>query len=1004
MSVLTCDGGSGQPWCMFPEPGSSSIKQPTPAAAAKAPAEAAAVTLAVDSNGGGYWYINSAQSGNAQQTFVLVAVNVSAAAESALPPTSSYVLVRNVGSGKCMAPDPSWLTFPSSPFFAGMPLLSAVCPGNAGGVAELDPALWLLDGSTGQLRHAASALCLDADSLWDCSHPELSSLPYCDVSLPARQRAADLVPRLQAVEKVNFLVSNSVWGKINRFGLPELGYSECLHGVQNYGIPQEGPPSTNFPTPLALSRAWSADLVTQVGRAVSDELRGRSNGESRAADRGGLGGVSRFGRTGQGGGLICWAPVINICRDPRWGRCQESWGEDPLLTAQLANAFIRALQDGPDPRYKQVVATAKHFMVHSGPDSNPADRASFDVAVRQRDLLDSYGVAFKSAALTANVSGVMCGYSAVNGIPLCAHRGLLDLARDGWGWDGYVVSDCGAVGQISSRHHFTNDGDEAALIALASGVDWECPDAGSGSQYQRLLLLIQQGRLPEGDVDAAVRRMLTLMIELGLLEHDLSRVAYNDGAYYDVARLEVEHRRLAQSASAQSIVLLENKAAALPIKARPGLRIGVFGPCADNYCCQRATYDAKPFTATTYAAGLVNASRDAGHPLFGISVVTSAACTVPPDWVWPDICCSTNTSFPTALAAAAKVDVIIAAVGVNMLLEHESGDRLDLSLPGQQEALLTALYAASRADPQRPKPFIVALTSATQTISPMAAVFADAVVHVGYLGSQGGAGLADVLSGRVVPSSRLTEMWYKDAGSDLPPYTDYDYKQAPHGRGYRYSTAQPMYPFAYSLSYTQFAYGLLGPVAPAAIAVCDDVRVRVNVTNIGGVDAAHVVPLFVAPAGFVPPPSSPVDTTFRYRLAAFRRLDWLCAGCSTEVEFVLSAADRGVLAPERGYSAVVSAERWQVWVGGLPSTVSDADRTAWQTLYEQRVSSSSQVNATTALQLLQHPGWDRPCGGGVVRCLNFELTVTGPQTLVSSCAKARVAHDGPASSFAAVDS
>ena len=590
------------------------------------------------------------------------------------------------------------------------------------------------------------------------------------------------------MEKVNYLLDNSWFGRLNRLGLPELGYSECLHGVQNYGLsPQEGEASTNFPSPMALSRSWDRQLVRSVARGVSDELRGKSNTISRSADREGKGQVSRFGRTGFGGGLVCWAPVINICRDPRWGRCQESWGEDPLLTAELGNAFIDSLQRGPDRRYKQAISTAKHFVVHSGPDARPVSRSSFDVQVLQRDLLDSYSVAFRSAIQHGNVSGLMCAYSAVNGIPMCAHRELLQsLAREGWGWDGYVTSDCSALSQIVSEHHFSNNLDEGVMLALAAGVDWNC-----GGEYAQLYSLIQQGRLPESRIDAAVTRMLRLMIELGLLEADLASVPYNDGEAYNTARLELRHRELSRQAAAQSIVLLENRDNVLPLQVKPGLRVGIFGPCADNFCCQRSTYDAKVVTATTLAAGLQNASVDISHPLYGIRVISAVGCTQVPDLYWPDTTCPSNRSFPDVIAAAWDVDVIIAALGVSMLQEGESDDRLDLTLPGQQESLLSQLWTVSRANPLQRKPLIVALSSGSQIVSGQAFAFADAVLHVGYLGGQAGAGLADVLAGRHVPSARLSEMWYKDVDSDLPAYTDYDYKQAPYGRSYRYSVADP---------------------------------------------------------------------------------------------------------------------------------------------------------------------------------------------------------------------
>lgn len=620
--------------------------------------------------------------------------------------------------------------------------------------------------------------------------------------------------------------------------------------------------------------------------------------------------------------------------------------------------------------------------MHSGPDSVPAARQSFDVQVSERDLLDSYSVAFRSSLQQGgNGSGIMCAYSAVNGIPMCAqHELITNLARDEWEWQGYVVSDCSAISQIYSAHKFTNNEQEAIMVALAAGVDWAC-----GGEYWNLYQYIQQGYLLESSIDPAATRMMQLLIELGMLDTDPSSIAWNDGEMYNQARQELQHRPLARSSAAQSIVLLENKNQTLPLRLSPGMKVGIFGPCANNYCCSRGTYDALPVTVTTFFAGFVNASVDPKHPFYGISVVNATACVSAPEFIWPDITCANNSDFQSVYDLAVTVDVIIAAVGVSLELEHESGDRLNLTLPGHQEELVSGLYAISRASPHKIKPFIVLLNSATQTISPVSMVFADAVLHTGYLGSQGGAGLVDVLSGHVIPAARLTEVWYKNIFSDLPDYINYDYKAAPFGRGYRYSVAAPAYTFAYSVSYTQFTYQLLQGI-PATITVCDSFTVRVNVSNSGSYVSDHIIPLFLAPQSFIPPPSSAVDTTWRYKLVAFERLTALCSSCSTIVSFTVTAADRGVLEPALGYEPVVQADKWTVYVGGLPTSATADEYTGWLSQYNKAVSSGN-VSSSSGLALLEHPGWGwhHGCGGGVTECPQASVSVTGKQTAVKLC-------------------
>jgi beta-glucosidase len=398
------------------------------------------------------------------------------------------------------------------------------------------------------------------------------ALPYQNPDLPAELRAADLVSRMTLAEKVSQMQNAAA--AIPRLGVPAYDWrNEALHGVARAGL------ATVFPQAIGLAASWDTALVARVADAISTEARAKYHE------------AQRTGEHGQNRGLTFWAPNINIVRDPRWGRGQETFGEDPLLTGRIAAAFIGAMQ-GDDPHYLKTVATAKHYAAHSGPEPL---RASLDAQVPEQDLEATYLSAFR-ASVDAGVASVMCAYNSVNGVPACASRDLLqNRLRDAFGFRGYVVSDCDAVADIATGHHYVSAIMQAAAAAVLAGADLNC-----GTEYATLADAVKAGLLGEPDLDRAVTRLFTARFRLGMFDPP-ERVPYAAIPYSEVD--SAEHRKLALDAALRSIVLLKNTAGALPIAA--GVRrIAVVGPSADWPDMQLANYFGTPSHIVTPLQGI----------------------------------------------------------------------------------------------------------------------------------------------------------------------------------------------------------------------------------------------------------------------------------------------------------------------------------------------------------------------------------------------------------------
>ncbi len=375
--------------------------------------------------------------------------------------------------------------------------------------------------------------------------------PYKDPNLPAAQRAADLVSRMTLEEKV--LQMQNAAPAIPRLGIPPYDWwNEALHGVARAGE------ATVFPQAIGLAATWDTDLMHRIADVISTEARAKYNEAIRNHD------YSRYH------GLTFWSPNINIFRDPRWGRGQETYGEDPYLTGRMAVAFIRGMQ-GNDAHYFKVIATPKHYGVHSGPEST---RHQFDARPSERDLEQTYLPAFRASIVEGKADSVMCSYNSVDGVPACANTDLLARRlRGDWGFQGYVVSDCGAISDIFLGHHYKPNAAEASATAVKAGTDLTC-----GNEYRALVAAVQQGLITEAEISRSLERLFVARFKLGMFDPP-EGVPFSS-IPYSVNDSE-EHRKLALQAARESIVLLKNDKQVLPLGAAVR-KIAVIGPSADD--------------------------------------------------------------------------------------------------------------------------------------------------------------------------------------------------------------------------------------------------------------------------------------------------------------------------------------------------------------------------------------------------------------------------------------
>jgi beta-glucosidase len=835
---------------------------------------------------------------------------------------------------------------------------------------------------------------------------EPANLPYMNPKLSPEQRATDLVRRMTLAEKATEMQNNSA--AIPRLNVPAYQWwSEALHGVINQGV-------TEYPEPIGLAATFDAPGIHTM--AIQIGIEGRIKHVQN----------QREGHTGIMGGLDFWSPNLNIFRDPRWGRGQETYGEDPFLTGRMGVAYVTGMQ-GDDPRYYRAIATPKHYAVHSGPEPT---RHFADVDVSKHDEVDTYEPGFRAAIVEGKAGSVMCAYNAINGEPACANQFLLqDQLRGKWGFQGYVVSDCDAVRDVAANHRYRPTQAQGVAISVIRGMDNECVTFTSrfGEPVEKAYIdAVQQGYLPESTLDTALIRLFTARMKLGMFDPpDMVPYTKIDEKELDSA----EHRDLARKLANEAMVLLKNDGA-LPLK--PGIRkIAVVGPLADqtrpligNYAGQPThivsvmeglhaefpnatitfvpgtqflrsdgspvpdaaltTPDGKPGLKAEYSESAGRPGAPSTAPVLATRTETNVNLTgdnLPPEvagkktigvhWtgfvtapdsgdylvglrgvgfgrlsiddkqvamlfsreesgagvgrvslekgqkatlsinysstngkphaelIWTKVA---NAPSPEAIAAAKNADVVIAVVGITSSLEGEEmpvtepgflgGDRTSIDLPAPEEALVEAVAATG-------KPLAVVLINGSALAVNWINAHANAVLEAWYPGEEGGAAIAETLSGKNNPAGRLPVTFYTGV-NQLPNFEDYGMAN----RTYRYFNGKPLYPFGYGLSYTTFSYSNLS-LPTQAVAAGQPVGADVTVTNTGKIGGDEVVQVYLK---FPDVKGAPLIA-----LRGFQRIH-LEPGASQKVHFELKDRDLGMVT-ESG-NPIITAGEYTISIGG----------------------------------------------------------------------------------------
>ncbi|XP_010522822.1 PREDICTED: probable beta-D-xylosidase 2 [Tarenaya hassleriana] len=653
-------------------------------------------------------------------------------------------------------------------------------------------------------------------------------LRFCEPSVPTGERVKDLIGRLTLAEKVSLLVNNAA-------AVPRLGikgyewWSEALHGVSNVGPGTKFggayPAATSFPQVITTVASFNASLWESIGRVVSDEARAMYNG-----------GV---------GGLTYWSPNVNILRDPRWGRGQETPGEDPVVAGKYAASYVRGLQ-GTDGNRLKVAACCKHFTAYDLDNWNGVDRFHFNAKVSKQDIEDTFDVPFRMCVKEGNVASVMCSYNQVNGVPTCADPNLLKkTVRSQWGLNGYIVSDCDSVGVFYNTQHYTGTPEEAAADAIKAGLDLDCgPFLGAHTTDA-----VKKGLLSELDVNNALTNTLTVQMRLGMFDGEPSAQPYGHLGPAHVCTKA--HQELAHEAARQGIVLLKNDGPSLPLSRRRHRTVAVIGPNSNATVTMIGNYAGIACGYTSPVQG-INAYARTIHQM---------GCV--------DVHCTDDRLFDGAVKAAREADATVLVLGLDQSIEAEFRDRDSILLPGKQQDLVSRVVSASKG------PVVLVLMSG----GPIDVSFAQndpkipAIIWAGYPGQAGGAAIADILFGSANPGGKLPMTWYPQEYLANLPMTEMSMRPSQSkrfpGRTYRFYKGPVVYPFGHGLSYTRFTHtiadaprvlpialhgrGRNGTVSGKAVRVthakCSrlSLGVHVDVKNVGSRDGTHTMLVFSAP-------------------------------------------------------------------------------------------------------------------------------------------------------------
>lgn len=680
--------------------------------------------------------------------------------------------------------------------------------------------------------------------------------PYQNKSLSPTERAADLVSRLTLEEKITLMQNNS--SAVKRLGIkPYEWWNEALHGVARNGL------ATVYPQAIGMGASFNDTLLYQVFTSISDEARVKYR-QAREA-----GNYKRYT------GLTFWTPNINIFRDPRWGRGQETYGEDPYLTSRMGLSVVNGLQGPQNTKYNKTHACAKHYAVHSGPEWN---RHSFNAEnINPRDLWETYLPAFQDLVIQGNVKEVMCAYNRFEGDPCCgSDRLLINILRNEWNYKGLVVSDCGAIDNFyfKGRHETHKNKADTSAAAVLSGTDLEC-----GRSYTGLISAVKEGLINESAIDQSLCRLMKARFELGEMDDTTPWDQLPDSLLSCHA-----HQQLALQMARESMTLLQNHKNILPLDKE--MTVALIGPNANDSVMQWANYNGFPVHTITLLEGLTQYLPQ--ERLIYIPQKNIEVQKYP--WVnyYPN-------DIQAVINQAAKADVIIYAGGISASLEGEEmdvdaegfrgGDRTTIELPNVQRKLVKALKATG-------KPIVfVNFSGCAMGLQPESQI-CDAILQAWYPGQAGGTAIAEVLFGDYNPAGRLPITFYKK-DNQLPDFEDYNMQ----GRTYRYLNYEPLYPFGHGLSYTTFSY---------STPFIENGKLKVKVTNSGNYNGDEVIQLYIKRYD---DPDGPLKT-----LRGFQRIH-IPAGQTSEVSFPLTSdtftwwdKDSNTVHPLQG--------RYKILVGG----------------------------------------------------------------------------------------
>ncbi|MFQ6628627.1 hypothetical protein Gotur_006609 [Gossypium turneri] len=756
------------------------------------------------------------------------------------------------------------------------------------------------------LIHLTSLLLILAESTQppfscDISDPRTKSYPFCKTTLPITQRVQDLVSRLTLDEKISQLVNSA--SSIPRLGIPAYQWwSEALHGVAyslrvTQGIRFNGTiqSATSFPQVILTAASFDAHLWYRIAQAVGIEARAIYN-------------------SGQAMGMTFWAPNINIYRDPRWGRGQETPGEDPLVSGKYAVSFVRGIQGdsfegGKLGQHLQASACCKHFTAYDLDNWKGVKRYVFNAKVSLQDLADTYQPPFQSCIQQGKASGIMCAYNRVNGVPNCADYNLLSkTARGQWGFNGYITSDCDAVAIIHEDQGYAKLPEDAVADVLKAGMDVNC-----GTYLKKYAKsAVEKRKLPVSKIDRALHNLFSVRMRLGLFDGNPVKQPY--GTIGSDKICSQEHRNLALEAARNGIVLLKNTDKLLPLSKTKTTSLAVIGPNANSAKTLVGNYAGPPCKPVTPLQGLQSYVKDTRFHQ-GCNAVN----------------CS-SSFIAQSVKIAKGADHVVLVMGLDQTQESEDHDRVDLRLPPKQQNLISRIARVAK------NPVILVLLSG----GPVDISFAKNDQHIGsilwagYPGEAGGRALAEIIFGDHNPGGRLPVTWYPQSYVNVP-MTDMRMRPEPSssypGRTYRFYQGPKVFEFGYGLSYSNYTYEILPvtqkrvhimvessnphrylPVSEMGDEVCEKMKytVKVRVKNHGAMAGKHPMLLFVRQPKMVN--GNPVR-----QLVAFQSVN-LNAGERADVEFELRPCEHLSSAKKDG-SMVIEEGSYLLSIGDKESEI-----------------------------------------------------------------------------------